>query len=610
VSVDWRQTSERLVRFARRRLQRRGVFDEELAQDIAGEALVRYFDPAYASFDSERHESVAYFLGSTVNGLLRNYFMKLNRRGERFIEDLPIDIQERSIPAHQLGRVEGEETLVRLRSMLEGDDELLAIFDLKLQGFSTPREQSAVSDLTRKQIYSATRRAARRFRNGGVLPTKNTSHAKDNAMTTAPPVTELLDACSRWGIDGAAEEYGVTTAQVCAWMREHPEEVPEQVDLDAPVVWAGRNIRKDAPSMRRVWAWKNQLDSGVPVDELATKEKTNTRFISTHVKMLEEHLSANNAPRSEGAEMEEKKEEAAASNKPAPRTMNDWQPLASLSRQPKAPSLNSLHRRAQSTHPQWAHYESEDVDKVEEDFDLRTKTVYRITPGYTFKKLTHKEQLGWGASATEEPTEMLHIPPNAPLPKKVSEVVSLEVSLADKEARIDELQRALKKQRQEITQAEEALEEISKVLESHTALTSEELGTDDMCKLIEAAFADASKASKIETLEETIEVLRINEGALKDQLHDRSARLDFLEKDERKAHLYLEYFGFDRDGTSVSDKLEQLVARQDVRHIGEQGARADVLEWIEAADAWVKHGDEAPLLRMLYIASRQTAVAG
>ena len=123
--------------------------------------------------------------------------------------------------------------------------------------------------------------------------------------------------------------------------------------------------------------------------------------------------------------------------------------------------------------------------------------------------------------------------------------------------------------------------------------------------------------AKIKKLEGTIKELEkdnegmcISYGVMKDQLDDTSARLDFLEKDERKAHLYLEYFGFDRDGTSVSDKLEQLVARQDVRHIGEQGARADVLEWIEAADAWVKHGDEAPLLRMLYIASRQTAVAG
>lgn len=211
--------------------------------------------------------------------------------------------------------------------------------------------------------------------------------------------------------------------------------------------------------MRKVWAWKNQLDAGVPADELAAKEKTNTRFISTHVKMLEEHLSANNAPSSKGVEMEDKKEEAAAPARPAPRSMNDWQPLASLSRQPKAPSLNSLHRRAQSTHPQWAHYESEDADKVDEDFDLRTKTVYRITPGYTFKELTDKEQLSWGASTTEEPKEMLHIPPNAPLPKKTGEVVSLEVSLGDKETRIAELQRALKKQRQEITEAEELLEQ-------------------------------------------------------------------------------------------------------------------------------------------------------
>ena len=35
----------------------------------------------------------------------------------------------------------------------------------------------------------------------------------------APPDAELLDACGRWGIDGAAEEYEVSEVVVCAWLR-------------------------------------------------------------------------------------------------------------------------------------------------------------------------------------------------------------------------------------------------------------------------------------------------------------------------------------------------------------------------------------------------------
>lgn len=38
-----------------------------------------------------------------------------------------------------------------------------------------------------------------------------------------PSNRELEDACARWGIDGAAEEYEVSEAQICAWLREHGE---------------------------------------------------------------------------------------------------------------------------------------------------------------------------------------------------------------------------------------------------------------------------------------------------------------------------------------------------------------------------------------------------
>ena len=34
-----------------------------------------------------------------------------------------------------------------------------------------------------------------------------------------PPRKELDDALRRWGIDGVAEEYDVSTERVCAWMR-------------------------------------------------------------------------------------------------------------------------------------------------------------------------------------------------------------------------------------------------------------------------------------------------------------------------------------------------------------------------------------------------------
>lgn len=43
------------------------------------------------------------------------------------------------------------------------------------------------------------------------------------AAAGMPPLNELEDACARWGLDGAAEEYDVTEAQICAWLRAHGE---------------------------------------------------------------------------------------------------------------------------------------------------------------------------------------------------------------------------------------------------------------------------------------------------------------------------------------------------------------------------------------------------
>ncbi len=252
---------------------------------------------------------------------------------------------------------------------------------------------------------------------------------------------------------------------------------------------------------------------------------------------------------------------------------NQWQTISMILKHPGAPaSDNSIRRRAASKAPRWKHYEIKNIEGEMGYWPPNTKHLYRLKPGTTFEPLQAK--VTPKKSKATKPVEVrLDVPPEHEDP----EVLDLRVENAGLKESLHEWRRQAAKG---YNKEKELLAKIKKLEET------------------------------IKELEEDNEGMCISYGLMKDQLHDSSARLDFLEKDERKAHLYLEYFGFDRDGTSVSDKLEQLVERQDVRHIGEQGARADVLEWIEAADAWVKHGDEAPLLRMLYIASRQTAVAG
>lgn len=43
---------------------------------------------------------------------------------------------------------------------------------------------------------------------------------EDGTTETRPPLAELEDACARWGLDGAAEEYEVDEATICRWLRE------------------------------------------------------------------------------------------------------------------------------------------------------------------------------------------------------------------------------------------------------------------------------------------------------------------------------------------------------------------------------------------------------
>jgi len=63
----------------------------------------------------------------------------------------------------------------------------------------------------------------RALRRAQGLPPMRRGRPPGESMTPldydGPPRDELSDALTRWGIDGAAEEYDVSTERVCAWMR-------------------------------------------------------------------------------------------------------------------------------------------------------------------------------------------------------------------------------------------------------------------------------------------------------------------------------------------------------------------------------------------------------
>jgi hypothetical protein len=69
-SQDWSDLARRLTRYAHVRLRGRSW---ETAEEIAQEAIARLLDPAYASWDRERHPDLFDGLGYIVNGLVSNY---------------------------------------------------------------------------------------------------------------------------------------------------------------------------------------------------------------------------------------------------------------------------------------------------------------------------------------------------------------------------------------------------------------------------------------------------------------------------------------------------------------------------------------------------------
>lgn len=86
------------------------------------------------------------------------------------------------------------------------------------------RTFAATHGISSNSIYRALAdmgvRTARKGRGKTGEPRSATSWRRPTpSQNEAPPHDELQDACARWGIDGAAEEYEVSVTQICAWLR-------------------------------------------------------------------------------------------------------------------------------------------------------------------------------------------------------------------------------------------------------------------------------------------------------------------------------------------------------------------------------------------------------
>lgn len=167
--IDWEQLSKRLTLYAWRRLKRVGMPDQELAQDIAFEAIRRYFDEEYLDWDPDSYPTRLEYFGSVINGIVRNRVRRAQRRNVE-PADLTEPVMERRMPSPApdpercvVQTQWAEQVIAELRRQLDDDPHLLRLLELMLDGVERPAEQAEVLSVPVRDIYNANRRLKRYY---------------------------------------------------------------------------------------------------------------------------------------------------------------------------------------------------------------------------------------------------------------------------------------------------------------------------------------------------------------------------------------------------------------------------------------------------------------
>lgn len=166
--IDWSEVAKRLTLYAWRRLERLGMGRCDLAEDFAFEAIRRHLDEQYVDWDRERYPTLLEFLGSQVNGLIRNHLRKFstNREVSGELDSYTIQQRMRTAPS-QHRMIEKREETARvigiLRERVSQDATLGALLDVMLDGIDKPAEQAQALSLPVAEIYKANRRLKRHF---------------------------------------------------------------------------------------------------------------------------------------------------------------------------------------------------------------------------------------------------------------------------------------------------------------------------------------------------------------------------------------------------------------------------------------------------------------
>jgi hypothetical protein len=163
--VDWGNIFRRLVLFAFRRRQVRGITGSLAdAEDIAAEAVRRLLDSDYAGWDPNLEPDLLRHLGSTVNGLISNESRAARLRVERSLSDPSVfrSAEEMTVSGDKMEETDECQHALRLLEARVADDELVkGLLFLETGGVTKPAMQATQLRVSVDVIYKARRRLAR-----------------------------------------------------------------------------------------------------------------------------------------------------------------------------------------------------------------------------------------------------------------------------------------------------------------------------------------------------------------------------------------------------------------------------------------------------------------
>ena len=152
--ADWNSIYKRLVAY--------GIGHHRLsledAEQVAQEALGRFFDPLYAKYEPQAHGDILRFLGSTVNGLVVNQQRRDAGSADWFVRSGALVETEPSPEDYAIAAEHAHIVLEKLKQRTTGDPLAQQIITKTLDGVHGAADQAEALGVSIEEVYRARRR--------------------------------------------------------------------------------------------------------------------------------------------------------------------------------------------------------------------------------------------------------------------------------------------------------------------------------------------------------------------------------------------------------------------------------------------------------------------